>query len=135
MTGVQGHFAPFVRFVLVGGSFSLGFALVTAALIRWAAAPPLLTSIVVYLLCIPAAFWAQKRFAFRAETGGGRAMGIYAATQVASLAVVSTVSSRFVSQDFMRDTALYLVTAGAAAVVSYLICRFVIFRSPESDAQ
>ena len=126
----------FVRFLAVWGSFSLGYAIVTSALIRFAGAPPLPTSVVVYLLCIPVAFWAQKKIAFRAEQTGKSAIFIYAGTQVASLAVVSTITSRFVTRMFIVDTALFLVTAGAAAVASYLICRFVIFKQPSgSDAQ
>ncbi|MEL6840788.1 MAG: GtrA family protein [Pseudomonadota bacterium] len=119
----------FLRFLAVGGSFSLGYALVTAGLIRFASSPPLLTSVIIYLLCIPAAFWAQKRIAFRANQTGKAAMLIYAGTQLASLTVVSTVTSRFVTQVFLIDTMIFLVTAGAAAIISYLICRYIIFRS------
>lgn len=121
----------FLRFLIVGGSFSLGYAVVTAALIRFAQAPPLPTSVIVYLICIPLAFWAQKKIAFRADQTGRSAMLIYGATQVASLAIVSTVTSRFVTRNFFFDTALFLVTAGIAAVASYLICRYIIFR-PQS---
>ncbi|MEM9787651.1 MAG: GtrA family protein [Pseudomonadota bacterium] len=119
----------FLRFLAVGGSFSLGYALVTAGLIHFASSPPLLTSVIIYLLCIPAAFWAQKRIAFRANQTGKAAMLIYAGTQLASLTVVSTVTSRFVTQVFLIDTMIFLVTAGAAAIISYLICRYIIFRS------
>ncbi|WP_341367837.1 GtrA family protein [Yoonia sp. BS5-3] len=126
----------FLRFLAVGGSFSLSYALVTSALIRFASAPPLPTSVIIYLLCIPLAFWAQKKIAFRADQTGRSAMLIYAGTQVASLAVVSTITSRFVTRIFLWDTLIFLVTAGTAAVVSYAICRFIIFRhSPGSDAQ
>lgn len=118
----------FLRFLAVGGSFSLGYAIVTSALIRFVAAPPLPTSVVVYLICIPVAFWAQKKIAFRAEQSGKSAMLIYAGTQVGSLAVVSTITSRFVTRIFLVDTAIFLVTAGVAAVASYIICRFVVFR-------
>jgi len=127
---VPEHLQAFARFLMVGGSFSLGYALVTAALIRFAQAPPLLTSVVVYLICIPLAFWAQKKIAFRAGQTGWSAMLIYGGTQVASLAVVSTVTSRFVTRNFFYDTALFLVTAGVAAVASFLICRYIIFRPP-----
>lgn len=125
----------FLRFLAVGGSFSLGYALVTAGLIRFADAPPLLTSVLVYLFCIPLAFWAQKNVAFRADQTGRFAMLIYAATQVASLAVVSTITSRFVTKNFWIDTAIFLVTAGSAAVISFLICRYIIFRPSASGAR
>lgn len=122
----------FVRFVLVGGSFSLGYAVITAALIRFAAAPPLPTSVLVYLLCIPAAFWAQRRIAFRADQQAKGAVWIYTATQIGSLALVSAITTRFVSRIFWQDTLLFLGTAGTAAVASFLICRYIIFRTPES---
>ena len=128
------HIWTFGRFLLVGGSFSLGYALMTAGFIRFANAPALTTSVIVYLLCIPLAFWVQKSFSFRSGQTDRSAMVIYGATQIGSLAVVSAVTSRFVTRDFLYDTALFLVTAGTAAVVSFLICRFVIFKQG-SDAQ
>ena len=130
------HILAFLRFLAVGGSFSLGSAVITSALIRFASAPSLPTSVMVYLICIPLAFLAQKKFAFRANQTGKSAMLIYAGTQIASLAVVSTITSRFVTRHFLTDTLIFLVTAGAAAVISYLICRFIIFRPlPGSDAR
>jgi putative flippase GtrA len=130
------HTGAFLRFAIVGGSFSLGYAIIVAGLIRFADAPPLITSITVYLICIPLAFLAQKKFAFRSDQMGWLAVFIYAATQVASLAVVSTITSSFVTKNFFFDTGLFSVTAGSAAVASYLICRFIIFKQSEgSDAQ
>ena len=123
----------FLRFLMVGGSFSLGYALTTAALISFGRTPPLATSVIVYLLCIPIAFWAQKRITFRADQSGRSAMLIYAGTQLASLAVVSAVTTRFVTRNFIYDTALFLLTAGTAAVASFLICRYIIFR-PQSGS-
>lgn len=135
MSRNSSHIRAFARFLVVGGSFSLGYAVITSALIRFADASPLPTSVVVYLVCIPAAFWAQRKFAFRADQSGRSAMLIYAGTQIASLTVVSAITSRFVTKTFFFDTVLFLATAGSAAVASYLICRFVIFRQLGSDAQ
>lgn len=125
----------FVRFVLVGGCFSLGYAVVTAGLIRFAAAPPLPTSVVVYLLCIPAAFWAQRHIAFRADRQAKGALWIYAATQTGSLAVISAITTRFVTRVFWADTLLFVATAGMAAVASFLICRYILFRTQAPDGQ
>jgi putative flippase GtrA len=127
MTGQGTHIATFLRFLLVGGSFSLIFSAVTAALIRFAATPPLPTSIVVYSLFIPAAFYCQKRFAFRARQTRTVAFPLYLITQVASLAVVAAVTTRFVTQNFWLDTALFLMTSALAAVLSYLVSRYVTF--------
>lgn len=130
------HISAFLRFATVGGSFSLGYATTVAGLIRFADAPPLVTSIAVYLVCIPLAFLAQKKFAFRSDQTGRSAVFIYVATQLTSLVVVSNITSRFVAKNFFFDTGLFLLTAGSAAVASYMICRFIIFKqSGDSGAQ
>ena len=125
----------FVRFLLVGASFSLGYAVITAGLIRFAAAPPLPTSVAVYLLCIPAAFWAQRHIAFRADRQAKGALWIYTATQTGSLAVISAITTRFVTRVFWADTLLFVATAGIAAVASFLICRYILFRTQAPDGQ
>jgi putative flippase GtrA len=101
----------------------------TALLVGLAAMPPLPTSIVVYAACIPAAFALQKRFTFRnAET---RRWGFlaYLGVQVASVSAVSFVTTRFVTGDMARDTLVFLVTSGAAAVLSYAVTNAVSFRT------
>ena len=130
MTGETSHLQTFLRFLAVGGGFSLGYALITTALINLADAPPLSTSIIVYVLCIPLAYSTQRVVAFRGRAEGSRGLAIYAATQIACLAFVAAITSRLVSYVFVWDTMLYLVTAGLAALASYLICRFIIFRTP-----
>ncbi|MCU0908163.1 MAG: GtrA family protein [Rhodobacteraceae bacterium] len=123
--------ARFIRFAIVGAGFALGYAVVTAVLVGRAGLPPLATSVVVYALCIPLAYLAQRSFAFRVRRAQRGGFGIYAATQVACLALVSVVTSRFVTGHVATDTALFLVTAGAAAVASYAVLRLVVFR-PEA---
>lgn len=130
MRRVLGEASAFTRFLLVGGTFSLIYSLTTSALIGFAGTPPFVTSVLVYLMCIPPAFLAQRSFAFRVEKTRPAAFAIYAATQIASLSAVSLVTTRFVTGIFAFDTALFLVTAGCAAVLSYLVGRFVAFRPP-----
>jgi putative flippase GtrA len=127
MAGTDTHAATFLRFVLIGGSFSLIYSAGTAALIRFAGAPPLMTSVILYALCIPVVFYCHKRFAFRAQQTRKMAFPLYLATQVASLALVATVTTRFVTEQFWLDTALFLATSTLAAVLSYLIGRYVTF--------
>lgn len=117
----------FVRFLLVGGTFSAIFSATTAGMIRYADTPPLATSIIVYLLCIPAAFQAHKRFAFGVQNARRSAFLVYLATQVCSLALVAAVTTRFVTQMFWADTALFLATSAIAAVLSYLVGRYITF--------
>jgi putative flippase GtrA len=123
MPGLPSQRQAFVRFMLVGGTSSLIFSATTAALIRFAATPPFATSIVVYLLFIPAAFQAHKRFAFGVENTRKSAFFMYLATQVCSLTLVAAITTRFVTRVFWQDTALFLATSAVAAVLSYLIGR------------
>lgn len=125
--------SPFVRFLAVGGSFSLIYSLTTAALIRFAAAPAFATSVIVYAGCIPLAFLAHKHFAFGAKAARGSAFVLYTATQIASLTVVSFITTRFISHQFWLDTALLLTTSAVAAVGSFVINRFVIFAAKTPD--
>ena len=104
-------------------------------MIRFAAAPPLPTSFAVYLLCISAAFWAQRHIAFRADRQAKGALWIYTATQTGSLAVISAITTRFVTRVFWADTLLFVATAGMAAVASFLICRYVLFRTQALDGR
>jgi putative flippase GtrA len=117
----------FLRFLLVGGTFSLIFSATTAALIRFAGTPPFATSIIVYMLCIPAAFQAHKRFAFGVQNTRKSAFLVYLATQICSLSLVAAITTRFVTRLFWQDTALLLVTSAVAAMLSYLIGRYITF--------
>lgn len=118
----------FVRFAAVGGSFSLGYALLTAFLVGPLSAPPFVTSVVLYALCIPLAYLAQKHFTFGAAHSHGGSFAIYAATQVASLAVIATITTRFVSGVYWMDTGVFLATAALAAVASFGINRSFAFK-------
>lgn len=127
MTRISPQLATFLRFLLVGGSFSLGYSVTTAALIRFAGAPPFWTSVLVYVASIPLAYTAQRRFAFRIERPRSTAFASYVATQIGSVSLVSAVTTHFVSHQFFHDTLLLLVTSAVAAVVSFIIGRFVTF--------
>lgn len=127
MASLPSQRQAFLRFLLVGGTFSLIFSATTAALIRFAGTPPFATSVIVYLLCIPAAFQAHKRFAFGVQTVRKAAFVLYVATQVCSLSLVAAITTRYVTQVFWQDTALLLVTSAVAAVLSYLIGRYITF--------
>ena len=117
-----------LRFGLVGGAFSLGYAILGAVLVGPLGAPPFATSVLLYALCIPLAFAAQRRITFgqtRVRRGG---FAIYAATQLLGLALVAAVTTRFVTRVWWIDTGLLLATAGLAAGVSFAISRQFAFR-------
>lgn len=132
MTVRDGHqtcFGKPLRFLLVGGTFSLGYSVTTALLVGPAGFPPFATSVILYVLCIPAAFLLQRKVTFHAQEARRGGFFIYAAMQVMSLALVASVTTRFVTQVFVIDTLLFLITAGTAALISYVVSDRLAFRS------
>lgn len=116
-----------LRFLLVGGAFSLVYSASTALLIGLVGTPPVATSLLVYLACIPPAFACQRRFAFGVERARPGALGLYAMTQGLSMAIVSSATALFVTREVVQDTLVILAASAVAAVVSFVISRFVIF--------
>lgn len=119
------------RFLLVGGSFAIAYALATAILVDLAGLPAFPTSVALYLICIPAAFLVQKRVTFRVAKTRASGFWIYGATQLLCLSAVAAVTTRYVSGVFLVDTGIFLATAGAAAVLSFVVSKLFAFR-PEA---
>lgn len=109
-----------LRFVAVGGGFSVAYSALTAALVGFGA-PPFWTALVLYAAAIPLAYWAQKAFTFRIKAARRGAFLVYVATQLGSFALIASVTARFVTRDMATDFAIYLGTAGLAAVLSYAV--------------
>ena len=122
--------ATLIRFLLVGTGFSLFYAVASAALINVTNVPPYLISVGLFTACIPFAFLAQQHLAFRAKKLRDHAFWMYFATQVASIALVSFVTTRFVTYDVVWDTLIMGVTVGLAAMASFVIGRLLVFRPP-----
>lgn len=131
---MTGDTRALIRFLAVGGGFALFYALAVSALVNGAGAPPWITSVLLYIASIPAAFFVQKRVTFRLDRTRRAGFLIYAATQVASLALVSTVTTRFVTGHYVLDTGLFLATAGGAALLSFVISRSFAFRPPDAPS-
>ena len=118
----------FLRFVLVGALFSLGYALLSAGLITFGA-PPFWTPLLLYSLAIPIAYTAQRKFAFRITTNRWKAFFVYLTTQLVSFAFVCGVTARFVTQTFWIDVIIYLFMATLAAVMSFVVNKTFAFGS------
>jgi putative flippase GtrA len=125
------RFGKPLRFLLVGGAFALAYAVATALLVGRAGFPAFVTSVIVYLICIPAAFFAQRKFTFSRQAPRRGGFLVYAAMQLVSLMAVASITTRFVTGAFVPDTMLFLATAGAAALVSYVVNNRLAFR-PEA---
>ena len=118
---------PLFRFLMVGGSFSLFYAVVAAALINFAGMPPFRTSIIVFTACIPPAFFAQQHIAFRAKKVRKNAFWIYAGTQFSGIALIALFTTRFVTHIFLWDTIIMGITVGMNAILSFIIGRYITF--------
>ncbi len=114
-------------FLMVGGGFSVFYAVTSASLINFARTPPFWTSVLLFAACIPPAFLAQQHIAFKAKRLRKNAFWIYAATQICCIAVVSIVTTRFVTYDFFWDTTIMGATVGTNAILGFIIGRFVTF--------
>ncbi len=117
-------------FLLVGGGFSVFYAVTSAGLINFAGTPPFWTSVLLFAACIPPAFLAQQHITFKAKRLRKNAFWIYAATQICGIALVAILTTRFVTYDFFWDTIIMGVTVGANAILGFVIGRFVTF-SPQ----
>lgn len=119
-----------LRFLAVGGGFSLFYAVASAVLINATGIAPLIISVVLYALCIPLAYLAQKYLAFRAKTLRDHAFWMYLGTQLASIALVSAITTRFVTYNIVTDTVIMGATVALAALGSFAIGRLLVFRPP-----
>ena len=122
--------ASFPRFLLVGGSFALIYSLLAALLTGLLPLPSWMSSALAWLLCIPPAWFCQRRFTFhdRAPRQGGAFL--YLLTQGLGLGIAALAGALFAQGSFVHDALVYLLASALAAVVSYAINRLIIFADP-----
>ncbi|MEM1272969.1 MAG: GtrA family protein [Pseudomonadota bacterium] len=118
----------FFRFATVGGAFAAAYALISAILVGPIGLPAYATSVVLYALCIPAAYFTQMRVTFGMRRTRAAGFPIYAATQLACLAMVTALTTRFVTGSLWIDALIFFGSAGAAAILSYVISSRFAFR-------
>lgn len=125
MTALLG--STFLRFLLVGGAMAGVYAVLAALATSSLPLPRPLSAGLAWMLCIPLAFWGQRRFTFAQSRPGRHALWLYAATQVLSIAIVAMVSHAFARGSFGHDLIVHLVGSALAAVSSYLVNRRYVF--------
>lgn len=116
------------RFLLVGGLSSLSYSLLFALIINLTDWPVFLSSVILFCLFIPTTFQVHKRFTFLSRRIATTAFPSYAVMQLCCFSAVSAVSANLVTNIYLLDTALYLVTVGISAMLTFLIGKYVIFR-------
>jgi putative flippase GtrA len=124
-----------VRFLLTGGAASLVYSVVSAALVSVASAPAFLSGLVLFCVMIPIVFSVQKRYTFRSPDAALREFVLYAAVQICTFAAVSFFGTAFLTGTYLLDVGVFLVMVGASAMISFALCRHLIFKPQGSTAR
>lgn len=115
------------RFLVVGGGMTALYSVLAALATTYLPLPRSLSAAVVWMACIPLGFWCQRRFTFTASAPHRHAIWLYAATQGLGICIAATASFLFARGSFWPDLAVHLGAAAFAALLSYLINRWIIF--------
>ncbi|OYW48384.1 MAG: hypothetical protein B7Z10_00460 [Rhodobacterales bacterium 32-66-7] len=116
-----------LRFLLVGGSVALAYAVLAALATTYLPLPSPVSAGGLWLAFIPLAYWGQRRFTFADSAPHRHALWLYGATQALGAATVATVSHFLASGAFWFDLRVHLGGSLLAAMLSYAINRLVIF--------
>lgn len=117
----------FMRFVAVGVTIAILYAVLAALATTHLPWPKALSAGVIWTAFIPLGYWCQRRFTFTSSTPRPFALAIYALTQVLGIGIGSGASYLFATGRFGTDIFVHFGASGVAAVVSYLINRNLTF--------
>lgn len=122
-----------LRFLAVGGGVALLYAILAATATSLLPLPRAVSSGVLWVLCIPVAFWLQRRFTFTARKPHRHGLWLYAATQGLGIGIAASVSYLLATGSFRHDVFVHLLASALVAVVSYLISRWIVFPQPTAE--
>ncbi len=117
----------FLRFLIVGGGFSVGYSAIAALLVGRLGLPAYWTSLILYVFCVPLAYLAHKHFSFGAGSAKKGGLVRYVGLQIASFAFTAAISTRLVTGVYLVDMGIYFCTVGIAAGLTFLIANAFIF--------
>lgn len=121
------------RFLAVGAGIALLYAILAATATSLLPLPPALSSGMLWVLCIPVAFWLQRRITFTDRTPHRHGLWFYAATQGLGLGITASASYLLATGAFRHDLFVHLLASGLAAVASYLINHRIVFPQPSAE--
>jgi putative flippase GtrA len=122
-----------LRFLAVGGSVALLYAILAAIATSLLPLPRAVSSGALWVLCIPVAFGLQRRFTFTARKPHRHGLWLYAATQGLGIGIAASVSYLLATGSFRHDVFVHLLASALVAVVSYLISRWIVFPQPTAE--
>jgi putative flippase GtrA len=133
MSPVRLRNSTFLRFLVVGSGMTALYSVLAALATTHLPLPRPLSAAGVWMLCIPLGFWCQRRFTFTASAQHRHAILLYTATQVLGICIASTASYLFARGSFWPDLAVHLGAAALAAILSFMISRWIIFPEGPGD--
>lgn len=119
--------STFLRFLVVGGSLALVYALLAAFATSQLPWPKAVSAGAAWIACIPLGFWCHRRFTFTGSAPPPFALGLYALTQVIGIGIGAGTSFLFATGRFWPDLLVHLCASALAAVASYVINRKLTF--------
>jgi len=116
-----------LRFLVVGGVMAVVYGMLAAAATSHLPLPKSVSAVGSWLICMPLAYFWQRRFTFAGSSPHRHALWLYAATQALSMAIVAGASQVLASGVFRADLVVHLGASAFAAMASFAINRIVIF--------
>ena len=108
-----------LRFLVVGGSLTLAYSVLSSILALALNMPAAIASAVGYALCIPGGYLAQRNVAFRANAPHARAAPRYVLLQAPLLALGALLSWLFVTMLHWHEAVAFFVVGPTVAAVSF----------------
>ena len=116
-----------LRFLIVGSAIAAVYSILAALATTYLPLPKSLSSVAVWVICIPLGYWSQRRFTFPGTTPHRHALWLYSAVQVMGIGIAAANSHLLARGSFWPDLMVHLFSAALAAVLSYLVNRLVVF--------
>jgi len=116
-----------LRFLAVGGFFSLLYSSLATLLALFGGADPAWASAIAYAVCVPPGYLAQRRLAFRATTPHRQAFPRYVALQAPLLGLAAGLSWLAVDVWGWNEALSFYAIGPTVAAVSFVAQRFWTF--------
>lgn len=119
--------STFVRFLVVGCTLAVVYAILAALATSQLPWPKAVSAAVAWVICIPLGFWSHRHFSFPGSGQHRFALGLYAGTQLLGIGIGAGTSFLFARGEFWPDLIVHLCASALAAVASFVLNRRFTF--------
>jgi putative flippase GtrA len=117
----------FLRFLIVGGSSAATYVVACTTLAYLFFEYRAAISVAVHCALIPITFFFQRHVTFRSSGAFAKQFLGYFTLQAFSISVSTALLARFLTDRPYLNAVTYLTIAGLAAIVSFAVCKFLVF--------